>query len=100
MAYWLEFVGSAELELGHQRAAIDNFRRSTALNPGYPRSWAGLAAAHALAGDLAEAHSSVEKLKSMQPELSTDRLVERFGRRPGQAPRLREGLRLALAPTH
>ena len=70
------------------------------LNPDYQRSWAALAAALALTGRLEEAHSSIEKLRSMWPNDSADRLVERFGRRAGQAPRLREGLRLALAPTH
>jgi hypothetical protein len=36
-AYWLEWVGSAELELGHFPQAIDYFARSRALNPDY--SW-------------------------------------------------------------
>ena len=100
MAYWLEFVGSAKLELGEHREAIETFHRAIDLNPGYPRSWAGLGAAYALAGQLEDAHRTIEKLKSMQPSMSSARLIERFGRPSGQAPHLREGLRLALAPTH
>src|SRR6185312_2806160 len=42
LAIWLEFAGSAELELDHYQAAIENFRRSIALTPAYPRPWAGL----------------------------------------------------------
>ena len=42
MPVWLEFAGNAELELKNFPEAIELFRRSTALNPGYPRSWAGL----------------------------------------------------------
>src|SRR6202022_4000506 len=55
LAYWLDFAGQAELELGHDQGAIDHFRRSAALNPAYQRSWAGLAATHALMGHLDEA---------------------------------------------
>jgi tetratricopeptide (TPR) repeat protein len=42
LAYWLDFAGQAELELGHDQQAIADFRRSTTLNPDYQRSWAGL----------------------------------------------------------
>jgi len=40
----------------------------------------GLAAAHALAGHDNEARGDAEKLKSFAPNLSTDLLIEQFGR--------------------
>jgi TolB-like protein/DNA-binding SARP family transcriptional activator/Tfp pilus assembly protein PilF len=100
LAYWLEFVGCAELELDRVQSAIENFRRSTALNPGYPRSWAGLVAAHALSGNAIELRQSLERLKTLTPSLTNQDIVRRFGRREGQAPRLREGLRVAVASGH
>lgn len=100
LAYWLEFVGCAELELDRVQSAIENFRRSVALNPGYPRSWAGLVAAHALSGNAIELRQSLERLKALAPSLTSQDIVRRFGRREGQAPRLREGLRVAMTSSH
>jgi len=40
--------------------------------------------------------SSPGKLRSLAPNVTAEALIDRFGRRKGQAPRLREGLRLAL----
>jgi tetratricopeptide (TPR) repeat protein len=95
MPVWLEFAGNAELELKDFAAAIDYFRRSTEINPGYPRGWAGLVAAHALAGHEAEAHRYAEKLMAFAPDLTADALVKQYGRHDSS--RLHEGLRLALA---
>jgi TolB-like protein/DNA-binding SARP family transcriptional activator/Tfp pilus assembly protein PilF len=95
MPVWLEFAGNAELELKDFSAAIDCFRRSTEINPGYPRGWAGLVAAHALAGHQDEARRYAEKLMSFSPDLTADGLVKQYGRHDSS--RLREGLRLALA---
>src|SRR5262249_39800384 len=100
LAYWLSFAGQAELELGRDQQAIENFRRSTALNPDYQRSWAGLAAAEALSGRFEEARGHLDRLKSLTPHLTPDQLLDRFARRPGQSLRLREGLELASAGTH
>jgi TolB-like protein len=36
MPIWFEFVGNAELELNRIDQAVENFRRSTVLNPAYP----------------------------------------------------------------
>jgi tetratricopeptide (TPR) repeat protein len=95
MPVWLEFAGNAELELKNYREAISDFSRAIALNPDYPRSWAGLVAAHALAGHDSEARDYTEKLKALSPNLSADALVRQYGRHDGS--RLREGLRLAFA---
>jgi len=95
MPVWLEFAGNAELELKDYAAAIEYFRRSTEINPGYPRSWAGLVAAQALAGHEEEARHYAEKLKAFSPDLTADGLIKQYGRH--DTSRLREGLRLALA---
>jgi DNA-binding SARP family transcriptional activator/TolB-like protein/tetratricopeptide (TPR) repeat protein len=95
MPVWLEFAGNAELELNNYSEAAATFQRSIALNPGYPRSWAGLVAAHALAGRQEEARRLAEKLKTFAPDLNEDALTSHFGRHEGS--RVREGLRLALA---
>jgi DNA-binding SARP family transcriptional activator/TolB-like protein len=95
MPVWLEFAGNAELELNNYSEAVATFQRSIALNPGYPRSWAGLVAAHALAGKQDEARRFAEKLRTFAPDLNEEALTSHFGRHEGS--RVREGLRLALA---
>jgi tetratricopeptide (TPR) repeat protein len=97
MPVWLEFSGNAEFELKNYAAAIDLFRRSTELNPNYPRGWAGLVAAHALAGHSDDAQRYAAKLKSFSPNLNADGLVKQYGGRQDSS-RLHEGLRLAVAP--
>jgi DNA-binding SARP family transcriptional activator/TolB-like protein len=98
MPVWLEFAGNGELELRHYHEAATMFERSISLNAGYPRSWAGLVAAHALAGETEEANRCAERLRAFAPQLSNEALTRRFGRHNGS--RLREGLQLAFAVTH
>ncbi len=95
MPVWLEFAGNGELELNNYPEAIAMFQRSIALNPGYPRSWAGLVAAYALAGNPEEARRFAEKLKTFAPDLTNEALTRQFGRHNGS--RLHEGLVLAFA---
>jgi len=98
LAYWHEFIGSAEMALGRYREAIAHFGKSASLNPGYPRSWAGLAAAQALAGDMEAARRHADKLRAFAPDADNEALIRRFGRQKKHSPRLHEGLRLALFP--
>ena len=95
MPVWLEFAGNAELELKDYPAAIEYFRRSTELNPGYPRGWAGLVAAHALAGHEDDVRRYAAKLKTFAPTLNADGLVRQYGHQ--DTSQLSQGLRLALA---
>ena len=98
LSYWLQFAGNAELQLNHYPQAIDNYRRSTTMNPGYPRSLAGLAAAHALSGNLAEARVYADKLKEQWPDLTAEQLLTRFALQSKRGPSpLSEGLRRALS---
>jgi tetratricopeptide (TPR) repeat protein len=96
LAIWLEFAGATELELSHYQEAIENFRRSIALAPAYPRPWAGLVAAQALAGDLKASRQSADQLRKSAPDLTAQQLYRRFARLNSQSPRLQEGLRRAL----
>jgi len=76
---------------------IAMFQLSIALNPGYLRSWAGLACL--LAGEPDEARRVAEKLKTFAPDLSDEALTRQYGRHDGS--RLRQGLVLAFAlPSH
>ena len=96
LAIWLEFAGAADLELDRYQEAIENFRRSIALTPAYPRPWAGLVAAHALAGDLDAARAAADRLRALAPNLTAQQLYQHFGRPNGQSPRLQQGLWRAL----
>jgi TolB-like protein/Tfp pilus assembly protein PilF/DNA-binding SARP family transcriptional activator len=98
LSYWYEFLGGAELALDHYDKAIENFGRSNAINPGYPRSLAGLAAAHALAGNIAEARKFADRLRTFAQQSDIEVLLKRFGRNPQTSPQLHAGLRLALTP--
>jgi DNA-binding SARP family transcriptional activator/TolB-like protein/Tfp pilus assembly protein PilF len=97
MPVWLEFAGNAELELNHYDEAISYFRHSIALNSGYPRSWAGLVAAEALAGQSQDARDALGRLRAFAPSLNDEGLIKQFGRHDSS--RLYEGLRMALGPT-
>jgi tetratricopeptide (TPR) repeat protein len=94
---WYEFLGNAQLDTTHYKDAIDSFARSASLAPSYPRAWAGLAAAHALAGDAEKASSNLDKLRALAPGVTAEGLIKRFGRRKDS--RLHAGLGLALLPS-
>ena len=96
MPVWLEFAGNAALELNRYEEAIGYFRQSIALNSGYPRSWAGLAAAEALSGQRKDARDALQKLKTFSPGLNDEALMQQYGRHDSS--RLYEGLRTALGP--
>jgi tetratricopeptide (TPR) repeat protein len=98
LSYWYEFVGAAELALDRHDKAIENFGRSNAINPGYPRSLAGLAAAHALAGNLPEARQHADRLRTLAQQSDVEVLLRRFGRNPQTSRQLYDGLRQALVP--
>ncbi len=92
----LEFACNAEIELGRAEQAIDDCNRSVALNPSYLRGWAGLAAAYALSGNRHAARQALDRLKSLDPTLTDDAIVKRFGRHKANGNKLTEGLRTAL----
>jgi hypothetical protein len=94
MAFWLGMAGLAGLEQGHDHEALAYLERQLALKPGHAR-----AAVHALSGNPDTARSRLDELRKALPHLSGEKLIEQYfgDLEDDQLPRLREGLRLALA---
>src|SRR5215471_10866649 len=66
--YWYLFAADAELELGHDRAALDWALRANAFMPGSALVQAWLASISATAGDKSNAAKSVAALTKMAPD--------------------------------
>jgi DNA-binding SARP family transcriptional activator/TolB-like protein len=100
MGYWYLFAAEAELELGHERAALDWALRANAFMPGSPLVQAWLASIYATIGDRTNAAKSVAALTKMAPgrtRLFMSRPSEDTNSVSGQhGPRIFDGLRLAL----
>ena len=97
---WYLFAAEAELELGHDRAALDWALRANAFMPGSPLVQAWLASIYTTIGDKPNAAKYVAALTKMAPDrtrLFMNRPMEGtnnvIGRR---GPRILDGLRLAL----
>jgi TolB-like protein/Tfp pilus assembly protein PilF len=100
MGYWYLFAAEAELELGHERAALDWALRANAFMPGSPLVQAWLASIYATIGDRTNAAKSVAALTKMAPgrtRLFMNRPSEDANSVGGRhGPRIFDGLRLAL----
>jgi DNA-binding SARP family transcriptional activator/TolB-like protein len=100
MGYWYLFAAEAELELGHERAALDWALRANAFMPGSPLVQAWLASIYATIGDRTNAAKSVAALTKMAPgrtRLFMSRPSEDTNSVSGRhGPRIFDGLRLAL----
>ena len=100
MGYWYLFAAEAELELGHERAALDWALRANAFMPGSPLVQAWLASIYATLGDTTNAAKSVAALTKMAPgrtRLFMNRPSEDTNSVSGRhGPRIFDGLRLAL----
>ena len=98
--YWYLFAAEAELELGHDRAALDWALRANTFMPGSALVQAWLASIYTTIGDKSNAAKYVAALTKMAPDrtrLFMNRPMEGpnnvIGRR---GPRILDGLRLAL----
>ena len=96
LAYWLAFVGAAELELERFDAAVTYFEQAGSLHPTQPRIALARAAAHALAGHLDTARMILRRLQREQPHLDHATLAARFGKEGAHNVQLRRGLELVL----
>ena len=99
--YWYLFAAEAELELGHERAALDWALRADTFMPGSPLVKAWLASIYATIGDKSNAAKSVAALTKMAPD-RTQLFMERTTKDAGGVdnrhwPRILDGLRLALS---
>ena len=97
MGFWYLFAGEAELQLGHNEAALHWAERAETFMPGAPLVQAWLAAVYTAMGDRANADKHVAALKAMAPggaqRFAVRKLVD------GEWPRTRilEELKVALA---
>jgi TolB-like protein/tetratricopeptide (TPR) repeat protein len=91
------FAGEAELELGHNEAALRWVERAETFMPGAPLVQAWLAAVYTAMGDKANAEKRAATLKAMSPAGAQRFAVRKFV--DGEWPRSRmiEELRVALA---
>jgi tetratricopeptide (TPR) repeat protein len=91
------FAGEAELELGHNEAALRWVERAETFMPGAPLVQAWLAAVYTAMGDRANAEKHVAALKAMSPAGAQRYAMRKFA--DGQWPRTRmlKELRVALA---
>jgi predicted Zn-dependent protease len=100
LGYWYLFAAEAELELGHERAALDWALRANAFMPRSALVQAWLASIYATVGDKSNAAKYVAALTKMAPgrtQLFMKRPIEDTGHVSGRrGPRIFDGLRLAL----
>jgi DNA-binding SARP family transcriptional activator/TolB-like protein len=98
--YWYLFAAEAELELGHDRAALDWALRANAFMPGSPLVQAWLASIYTAIGDKSNAAKCVAALTKMAPDrtrLFMSRSIQGTNNVTGRrGPRILDGLRLAL----
>ncbi len=97
---WYLFAAEAELELGHDRAALDWALRANAVTPGSPLVQAWLASIYTAIGDKPNAAKYVAALTKIAPDrtrLFMNRPSENTNNVAGRrGPRIFDGLRLAL----
>jgi TolB-like protein/Flp pilus assembly protein TadD len=104
---WLQGLGRALMQLGHDVEAADALRETLASNPGYNRGRALLAAAEALAGNGENARRSMADFRSSEPAVTIRQLMEQRSHVPLHAvhprylhgnDRIAHGLSLAGMP--
>jgi DNA-binding SARP family transcriptional activator/TolB-like protein len=98
--YWYLFAAEAELELGHERVALDWALRADTFMPGSPLVKAWLASIYATIGGKSNAAKSVAALTKMTPgrtQLFMQRTTKDAGGVERHRPRILDGLRLALS---
>ncbi|MDZ5458254.1 trypsin-like peptidase domain-containing protein [Azohydromonas lata] len=62
----------AQERLGRDAAAVQSWRRSLDVDPGYSRSWAGLAQLYHRTGQAAQAQQAIETLTALNPGLALE----------------------------
>src|SRR5215469_710792 len=72
---WLQGLGRALIQLGHDAEAVDALSQSMDNNPGHLRGKAWLAAAEALSGDDANARRHLAEYIAAEPEMTVERFA-------------------------
>ncbi len=98
LGYWYLFAAEAELELGHNQAALNWALRADLVMPASPLVQVWLASIYASAGDKSNAALHVAALTKLAPDHTRQLLDGSIGaaRNPG-GPRILQGLRVALS---
>ena len=91
------FAGEAELELGHNEAALKWIERAHTFMPGAPVAQAWLAAVYTAMGDRTNAAAHVAALKTATPGGYQRFVARKFDQGEWPRTRLLEKLRVALA---
>jgi tetratricopeptide (TPR) repeat protein len=104
---WLQGLGRALMQLGRDSEAVAVLSQAIDSNPGYVRGRAWLAAAEALAGDVARARLHLAAYAAVEPSMTVPRFAEERSSVPLEATsavyrreseRILEGLRRAGMP--
>jgi predicted ATPase/TolB-like protein/cytochrome c-type biogenesis protein CcmH/NrfG len=104
---WLQGLGRALMQMGHDAEAVDALSQTLDGNPGYLRGKAWLAAAEALAGDAERARMHLAEYSAIEPEMTVRRFAEERSSVPldavspvyrRESERILEGLLLAGMP--
>ena len=104
---WLQGLGRALMQLGDDSGAVAALSQAMDSNPAYLRGKAVLAAAEALAGDVASARRHMAQYVAIEPDMTVQRFAEQRSSVPPDAvspvyrqesQRILEGLRRAGMP--
>jgi adenylate cyclase len=104
---WLQGLGRALMQLGHDAEAVDALTQAMDNNPSYLRGKAMLAAAEALTGNSEAAKLYLAEYTSLEPEMTVRRFAEQRSSVPPEAvsptyrresERILDGLRRAGMP--
>jgi TolB-like protein/Flp pilus assembly protein TadD len=104
---WLQGLGRALMQIGENANAVEVLRLALDNNPNHRRGWALLAAAEALAGDMAAAKLHIRKFAELDPGMTVRKFAEQRSSVPlntvspvylSENERIFEGLRLAGMP--
>jgi predicted ATPase len=104
---WLQGLGRALMQLGHDAEAVDALSQAMDSNPEYLRGKAMLAAAEALTGNLGDAKLRLAEYTALEPDMTVRRFAEQRSSVPPDAvsltyqresERILDGLRRAGMP--
>jgi TolB-like protein/Flp pilus assembly protein TadD len=82
---WLQGLGRALMQLGHDAEAVDALCKAMDSNPGYLRGKAMLAAAEALTGNLEDAKLYLAEYAALEPDMTVRRFAEQRSSVPPDA---------------
>jgi tetratricopeptide (TPR) repeat protein len=97
---FVENIGCCHLDRGRYKEAAEWISRALAMGASWDLVFVNLAVAHAMLGEMEEAHAALERFLSMRPDATIRGLMERLqpGVRPSKEHIWPEGLRRVGLP--